>query len=232
MAGGCDDTQAGAQVRAGRRVAMLERLAGIGMTLAETLEREVVEAAADDAPARRFGRDPAAAFARIARAVRLTLALEARFDEALQAGEAIAALANGARLAEAEAAGRERRMRGYINRTVAADVAREMIEAEGEERGAEVDVERLLADLDERLAETDTEDFADLSVGALVQSICEDLGVTFDPAIWSDDDEADDSPAAGSCFPHAARPGAGWRPDRTTRTVWRGSGPPRHGPSP
>jgi hypothetical protein len=63
-------------VRAEGRLRMLRRLAEIGMELAEwTLNTEA-------APSK--GQDPADAFARLSRAIRLTLTLEAKTDEALR----------------------------------------------------------------------------------------------------------------------------------------------------
>jgi hypothetical protein len=88
-------------LRAERRLRILEELTDIAMNLARTLERHVL-AAADaidrrampqaaeplpgDAPApARLEFDPSVALARISRAVRLTIALEARTDEQLRA---------------------------------------------------------------------------------------------------------------------------------------------------
>jgi hypothetical protein len=76
-------------LRAERRLRILEELTEIAMTLARALERQALaaadtvdppEPAASAAPA--F--DPSVAFARISRAIRLTLALEARADEQLR----------------------------------------------------------------------------------------------------------------------------------------------------
>jgi hypothetical protein len=85
-----------AVLRAERRLRMLEELSGIGMDLARALHRRAFAAAdpqepaapddceTSDRPAGSAG-DPSVAFARISRAIRLTLALEARADEALRA---------------------------------------------------------------------------------------------------------------------------------------------------
>jgi hypothetical protein len=81
-------------VRAERRLRLLEELTEIGMELARALRPSApADGAADEVaggdPAtengRAKGRDPADAFARLSRAVRLTLALEARTDEQLRA---------------------------------------------------------------------------------------------------------------------------------------------------
>lgn len=89
-------------LRAERQLRMLEELAEIGMELARGLGRRVaaegVEAASDaSCKAATPDRDPADAFQRLSRAVRLTLALEMHTDEtlrALLAGEATAEAGN------------------------------------------------------------------------------------------------------------------------------------------
>jgi hypothetical protein len=70
-------------VRAEGRLGLLRELAEIGMKLARVLEPGA-PAAADDETGRSKSRDPAEAFARLSRAIRLTLTLEAKTDEALR----------------------------------------------------------------------------------------------------------------------------------------------------
>jgi hypothetical protein len=65
--------------RAERRLRLLERLTEIGMALAEGLRDQVMYPEACKTPVE----NPADAFARISRAVRLTIALEAKTDQAL-----------------------------------------------------------------------------------------------------------------------------------------------------
>jgi hypothetical protein len=65
------------------RLGLLRELAEIGMKLARALE-PCAPAAADDAAGNPKSRDPADAFARLSRAIRLTLTLEAKTDEALR----------------------------------------------------------------------------------------------------------------------------------------------------
>jgi hypothetical protein len=70
-------------VRAEGRLRLLRELTEIGMKLARGLE-PCAPAAADDETGRLKGLDPADAFARLSRAIRLTLTLEAKTDEALR----------------------------------------------------------------------------------------------------------------------------------------------------
>jgi hypothetical protein len=66
------------------RLGLLRELAEIGMKLARALE-PCAPAAGNEAETGRFrGRDPADSFARLSRAIRLTLALEAKTDEELR----------------------------------------------------------------------------------------------------------------------------------------------------
>jgi hypothetical protein len=67
-------------LRAERRLRLLEERAEIGMDLARALHREALAE-----PAKLSSGDLAGAFAKLSRAIRLTLALAARTDEALRA---------------------------------------------------------------------------------------------------------------------------------------------------
>ena len=75
------DRLAAAVARAERRLRVLEEIAEIGVRLMRKLEDSPVEGAASDAPAP----DPAANFAKLSRAVRLTIDLERRAEEDLRA---------------------------------------------------------------------------------------------------------------------------------------------------
>jgi hypothetical protein len=95
---------------AGRQLRMLQELAEIGMSLARALERGVQEVSEFprefflSAPGVSARADPADAFARIARGVRLTLALESRIAADLAAGPAALARRILERRAAAETA--------------------------------------------------------------------------------------------------------------------------------
>jgi len=73
---GPEDAPSGEAGRAARRLALLAELAETGMDLARAVHRQATGEAQDGSPPA----DPALAFSRISRAVRLTLALEARIE--------------------------------------------------------------------------------------------------------------------------------------------------------
>ena len=115
-------------LRAEWRLRMIEELAEIGMDLVRDLHRQALaaadpaEPAAADTPetpttssgrrAATPGGDPAAAFARLSRAIRLTLALHARTDEALRALRAGVAAEREPGVSRPAVARRPRRRRG------------------------------------------------------------------------------------------------------------------------
>jgi hypothetical protein len=109
-------------------------------------------------------------FARIARAVRQTFALEARLAEERRTAE----VATAARRVER----RKTKVRTAVER---------VLDAEADES----DAENLFYDLTERLeTDYDDADFADRPIGELVARICRDLGVTPDWSLWQDEDWA------------------------------------------
>jgi hypothetical protein len=173
-----DPAEDRAEDRAARHGRVLEELAEIGLDLARALRRQVTEA---DTPA--DAGQVALAFSRIARAVRLTLALEDRLAED-----------HAARVREQERARIKLRHDAAVNRAVVKKMVEETVEAETNEGGREA--EPLLAALSETLDEVDEEDFVQLPVDAIVMRICKDLGVTYDPALWDDEDEDEDDPAS------------------------------------
>ncbi len=185
------DAAGSAQVRAlvEQEVAMLTRLAQIGLNIAEAVERQAVaqaqvaERAAEPGAAPVevcVGRsEPGLVYSKVARAVRLTLALRAKAVKdllALDQGEAQARQARDQAAAEivAEADPMERR-RERIDRIV-----RRLIEAEESDRK---EVERLSSDIWERLEDEDGDIYGDLMarpIGEVVAQICEDLGLSPD----------------------------------------------------
>ena len=183
------------QDRAEQRLRLLAELAEIGMDMARTLQRRALEQAAGDevltTQPGELGDDLGLAFSRVARAVRLTLALEVRFEQDRQAREA-------PRLeAEAREAG-ARSVRGCINKHIVRDAIAQAIEAEivdggrdeDYEDGREGEVERLFAGLRERLDGERDAAFADRPIGEVVAMICRDLGLTPDWSLWEDEDWA------------------------------------------
>ncbi len=190
------------EARATRQMRMLQELAEIGMQLARAVGRQVAErtqedpGGADTDLAADLAADLALVFSRISRAVRQTIALEARLDrELLQAQKAEnAAMAEQARAAERALA---RRRKHAVREAV-----QEALDAEA----CGPELEALLADLDERLEDADDDpDFAELAIGQLVARICRQLGVVPDPSLWEDEGGA---VHAGSPEPFRSQAGA------------------------
>jgi hypothetical protein len=155
--------------RAERHLAVLRELAGIGMDLARKVQRQADQS--DTVPA-----ELVLTFSRIARAVRQTVALEARLaDDRLT------------RRRKVEADERaERYARGRARKAAVKDIVERVIDA-----GDGHDTERLLDDLDERLDDpSDDADFAERPLGELVAAICRDLGVTLDWSLFEAEDWA------------------------------------------
>jgi hypothetical protein len=153
------DLTAPAEARAERRLRLLAELAELGMTLARTL----VAQAEDGAEAA-----SQLAYARIARAVRQTLALEAK-------------------LADESQVRREKQAREYSYQRQAK--VRRLVERAIEADADDSDTDTLLDDLNERLADPDDTDFTNRPLIDVVAAICKDLGVTFDPSPWQDEPE-------------------------------------------
>lgn len=172
--------------RIARQAYALQDLAEAGLQLTRALVDEVV--AGRDGPFR--GVDPALAYSRLARAIRLTIALEARLGEDGASG--VAAARGAAAESGAEAAGLE----------AEADAEAEpVIETEAAERGERPERERF----DEQLS-----DAALLARpnGEVYARICRDLGTTPEPGLFPDlacnDDDAE--AACDAAAPAAAAP--------------------------
>lgn len=204
------------EARAARRLAVLERLAEIGMVLAEDLSRRVGETLERGEPL--DGGAVALEFSRVSRSVRQTVGLAARLD---QDREALAKMFAAER--EARQKAREDRIEG--RRDAVRDAVLHAVDQAG---GGQRKIERLCEALDERLEDPrEDDDFADLPVSTLVGRICAALGVAADWDLWKNTDWAGDEWRAaveGSPYaPMAAAPEAG-----EPLTV-RASGPPRRG---
>jgi hypothetical protein len=167
--------------------AVLRELTGIAMDMARALRRQVMEGEA--APAQVVAADPMLALTRMARAVRLTVALRARLR-----AESAAAEAEAASRPEAAAAQMDQAREGMLTKLAArADLlarkaaVRRIVETaiEAEERETD-DAERLFEALYDRLGEE--RDFSDgvyRPVEELVAIVCRDLGLNPDLAVWS-----------------------------------------------
>lgn len=170
-----DETLDPSVARAERRLRLLEELSEIGMELARGLKprADVGDAVAGEAS----GKDPAAIFAPLSRAIRLTLALEARTDQALRdlkAGVECARREARAKAVEHDGEAREAQVRALVL---------EVAERECENYDAFEDLEEALEerlDLDEA--------YAGCRVRPLrqtVERLCQDLGLSPDWSRWA-----------------------------------------------
>jgi hypothetical protein len=158
-----------ASARTERHLALLAELADIGMDLAREVRRQALDPS-EDAPS---ASDLALTFSRVARAVRQTVALEARLAE-VQPARPTRTISD--------------RWRGVRRKRQVEEIVSVIIESEPEH---EFDGEQLLVDLQERLADGDEEaDFADRPLGEMVARICCDLGVAVDWSRFKDEDWA------------------------------------------
>ncbi len=165
---------------------MLGQLAEIGMRLAREAERRVMDAVPEDEvqPAVQAGKGGSVGsgggfgltFARIARAVRQTLALQAKLDAE---AEVQVKQANAAR------AGREAAERKRVKQTK--DRVRRCVE-DAIRSGTDVgDAEALLLNLDERLDDPDiVDELGSRPIGVIIAGICGDLGVKVDLRYFTD----------------------------------------------
>lgn len=186
---------------------MVDRLAEVGMELVEALRRRVVEPEPDAAPV--AAEDVGLAFSRLARSVRLTVMLAGRIEDEMSAVDDAPIGIAGPAGAEAILARAKAKIRLQVRKDEVRDVAGRAIEAEGREDGAGIDVERLLAELDERLDEREADESVWLTrpLGELAARVCRDLGVRYDPAVWEDGWEGGDRPVgSGEGFAPAPPP--------------------------
>jgi hypothetical protein len=185
-----------AVLRAERRLRMLEKLAQLEMELAEALQRQAIAAANPTPPAEpdaaaASGRgaasdtadDLSAAFARIARSLRLTLALQSRAEEqlrALLAGEAAKVEVRRAETSRREHA--EARARSEHHRSEVERLVQEAAEREVEDEDA---LESVLEALEERLDDDEAYwDLDDMPVREAVERLCGDLELNPDWSRW------------------------------------------------
>ena len=196
-AGGC----VGGGKRTERHLRMLAELAEIGMDLARHVRLQVLglaetaeggdcwdgaEAALPEVSPSRvntrggMGADLGLVFSRVARAVRQTVALEARLASdalAQKPGRELREAAAEARLAASERA-RVRKQKDRVRGLVEAAISAEAGGRDGES---------LRLDLDERLEDPDVE--AELGwrpIGVIVAGICDDLGIKADLSRFTD----------------------------------------------
>jgi len=179
-------------LRAKRRLRVPEELTEIGMELTRALSRQVLAdqaaAPANDnstpqtatSPAAKT--DPATSFSRLSRAVRLTLNLEARVEEALRAlreGRVVARQTAARRATEAATTRREA-TRERVKKLVNMAIDREPVDAEA--------LNELEDALDERLhLDSAYRDCEDRPIEETVRRLCADLGLMPDWTRWTGD---------------------------------------------
>ena len=148
---------------------MLTRLVEIGMEIAEAAGRRAVAALEGEAPPATTAGDPALAYARAARAVRMTIALQARLLKDLPA------LDRADAVVRSEAAhARRRRIHRLVEQAIAAG---------GEDAD---EIEQLSDDAWERLRDAD--EYAALMTCPLAEAaarIAKDLGLSPDGCAWA-----------------------------------------------
>ena len=206
----------------------------MGMTLARNLTRQVVaQAEADEArveagepepPRRGLPVDPALSFSRISRAVRLTLALEARTHQAIEDRARRGAAANddgpeddepmskgGGGPIDYEAIRRRHApmVRAIVHGEQDHDVRRAVEETIEDACDDPEDVERLMEELSERLEEDEVFNGRNFwPTGEVIALICQDLGLTPDWDRWRS---------------------RGWARRRRKRVRWAPPTPPNRG---
>jgi len=174
--------------RAERQLRLLEELADVGMRLVRSLDRQVAAQAAqaetgEPAVAPLWGGgDVALVFSRLARAVRQTLALEAKLDEDRRARE------DGREVKRAEERAQAVREQQRQQKLVVKRIVERGIESVA---ATDYHADDLQDQLAERLEDGKDWDFADWPLAAIVGRICRDIGMAFDPSLW--EEEADDA---------------------------------------
>ena len=185
-----------------RHSGVLARVAEVGAGLTETIAKQVKDSGW-------LGVDGPRMFEMSARAVRQTIALEARLRQELLAREEYGA----AEMARRAALAREklRRRKEDVRRGVEAAIEA----AADRQQAGPSDVERLLADLNERLEDRDVALlFGDRPVGEIVKGICRVFGIRPEEEAWPAElvkvtvpaGAVFDRPAAGSTASDAACP--------------------------
>ena len=181
-----------------RQARMLRELAAITLSIARAEEQIVLARAAQamnaaeagrPAPPQPRGGEASAPIARISRALRLTLAMEGRLYDELEADWTAAAL-------KPEPSAQEQRrteagIRGFVLSATIVPVVEQAIEAAEDPKGDGSDTERRLDHLGERLADEDEIiSFGTLPIGASVARLCAELGPTPDWSLWENEDWA------------------------------------------
>src|SRR5471030_1085811 len=198
-------------LRAERRLRLLEELSEIGMEMARAL-RPGAEAG-EDSPedkARGKGRDPADAFGSLSRAIRLTLALEARTDEELRDLKAgVVRVRQDERVRTAERAERAEHA-AHIDRLIRKGEVSCLVERLAEaEIGDGDQFENLCAALEERLDEDAAyQDLDKWPLRETVERLCKDLALSPDWSGWDHEDWTGDDANGRDFFSPFREPSA------------------------
>jgi hypothetical protein len=172
--------------RVAHQLAVLRELTELGMRMARALCDEVEAAPRDEAPSRRSA-DPALMFSRISRAVRQTLALEARILEEARTAEGQRTDPAAERKAEAIARYKSARTAAAIRKMNVNEAVETLIDLEApDEAGAE----RLFERFESLMDPADDARFADAPISEWIAAICADLGLTPDWSLWASEDWA------------------------------------------
>ena len=191
---------------------MLTRLAEIGMGIAEDAGRRSA-ALADGGAAGTEAPDPALAFARAARAVRMTIALQSRLLADLAGLDRAEGLARAA-----DASARRERIHRRVERA---------IEAAHDDDDDADEVERLSMDAWERLVDADEDDLVEGPLDAVVARICADLGLRPDGGDWPDAQACGGAQGDGLPLTGPDRRGRSWAtPPRDGAVPWDGGREP------
>jgi hypothetical protein len=173
-----------------RRLAMLERMAEIGMALMSGLQRRVerqleAEEAGEETPGEALNAgETALTFSRLTRAMRLTFALDARMREELRVREygPPAGAGDDAPTEAEQYRAAQPMMDAYTKASARTALTAVMTEAIETGTAEPSEVERLKVALYERIYESeDEDDVADLRLDGALDRLCADLGV--DPAL-------------------------------------------------
>jgi hypothetical protein len=188
--------------QAERHSRVLKRLIEIGMELAETVRTQALAPSAGKESAPACGSEAQAgaappggsesllAFWRITRAVRQTVALEAKLTR------------DGEERAVAAARERHQQQKMKVKRAVKRVIKKA-------DRGPFKTAD-WLDDLRERLEDLDDTDLGDRPIGEIVARICRDLGVDFDRRLWEEESGASEGSRAGeAAAPPKASAGSG-----------------------
>jgi hypothetical protein len=210
-----------AAARTERNLALLQELVDIGMDVARMVQQQAAAQAAGErieAPLWSEG-GVSLALLRIHRAVRQTVALQAKLDGDREARDEARAAKRA--VAAAQERGRQKKLavKGIVERAIESDAL------------SQFGAEKMRIDLYERLADADDTRFGDRPISVIIARICRDLHLPFDPSLWQGLDEAgekveakppDDSPGSG----RVAAPAMSRRPKPPARRAATGSDPP------